>query len=173
MSRWTFISGVIRVGTPARSTEQAEYIVKTVLNHLPQVTGSERNMCVTITPSAFYSASHDTDEFDEKTDNLKDGDFCIYTDYLLTVEGNLRDRLIQETHREFVRWLCRLSKRLGVDDICVKITDHRGREMLITDSRGFEVLYEIPPLWVEQIAGHRWWDKIRLDKTYPEGSGEV
>ena len=47
----TYVAGVIRVSIPARTTEQAEYIVKTVLNHLPQITGAERNMQISIAPS--------------------------------------------------------------------------------------------------------------------------
>lgn len=164
MSWWTYVTGVIRVSTPARTTEQAEYIVKTVLNHLPQVTGSERNMRVSITPSTHEHESQDWDEFGERTRNLVNGSLDIYPAFMLTVEGDLRDREVEDTHREFVRWLCRLAKRIGVDDVCVKISNHVGKEILITDPKPYGEMYEIPPRWVERIVGPEWWNEIEKGK---------
>ena len=80
------------------------------------------------------------------------------------MEGDLRDREVEDTHREFVRWLCRLAKRIGVDDVCVKISDHVRKEMLITDPKPYSDMYEIPPQWVEQIAGPEWWNEIEKEK---------
>ena len=160
MSMWTYITGVVRVSTPARTTEQAEYIVKNVLNHLPQVTGSEENMRVIISQSGHGRTSQGWDEFGHKTNNLIEGYLCIYDEFLLTVEGCLRDRRVKQTHREFIRWLCRMAKRISVDDICVKISDHVHEEILITDASPFTKMYEIPPRWVEQIAGSEWWKEI-------------
>lgn len=165
MSCWSYITGVIRVSTPARTTEQAEYILKTVLNHLPQVTGSEKNMQIGISCSTSSSCSQDWDEFGERTNKLVGESFEIYPSFLLTIEGNLRDREVSETHREFVRWLCRLAKRIGVDDICVKISDHIIKEIIITNPTPYSAMYEIPPRWVEQIEGPKWWEEIERKKT--------
>ena len=46
MSYWTYLNGTITVDCIGRTTEEAEYILKTVLNHLPRVTGSEGDMNV-------------------------------------------------------------------------------------------------------------------------------
>ena len=164
MSRWTYVTGVIRVSTPARTTEQAEYIIKTALKHLPQVTGSEENMRFYLSPSFHEHESQGWDEFGEQTANLLDGNLEIYPSFLLTVEGDLRDRKVDETHREFIRWLCRLAKRVGVDDICVKITDHVKKEILIINPKPYSEMYEIPPRWVEQIEGPGWWNEIEKEK---------
>ena len=64
----------------------------------------------------------------------------------------------------FVRWLCRLAKRIGVDDVCVKISDHVRKEILITDPKPYSDMYEIPPRWVEQIEGPEWWNEIEKEK---------
>ena len=174
MSWWTFVTGVIRVSTPARTTEQAEYIVKTVLNRLPQVTGSERNMRVSITPSLYEHESQDWDEFGKRTKNLVDGYLDIYPAFLLTVEGDLRDMKANETYREFVKWLCRLAKRIGVDDVCVKITDNFTKEIMITNPKPYSDMYEIPPRWVERIEGPKWWQEFEEPQIYrqPKGSGQ-
>ena len=155
MSAWTYVMGAVRVGTPAHSTEQAEYIVKTVLNHLPEVTGSERNMRVIVVSSSNSCITQDWDEFGHGTKAVKRDGFRITSDYLLTVEGQLRDRNIEETYREIIRWLCRLAKRLSVEEICLKIKGNRT--LLITDATPFEKMYETESNWVERIAGPKWW----------------
>lgn len=43
MSYWTYVTGVIEVDTCARSDAEAMYLAQTVVNHLPRITGSERN----------------------------------------------------------------------------------------------------------------------------------
>ena len=164
MSWWTYVTGVIVVDVPARTTEQAEYIMKTVLNHLPQVTGSEGNMQVYMALSRYRYTSQSWDEFGNSTKNMIDGSFEIYHGFLLTVSGNLRDREVPQAYREFVHWLCRLSKRVGVEDICVKITDHDGKERLITDHSPFDNMYETESNWVEQIEGPRWWEEFQEPK---------
>lgn len=42
-------------------------------------------------------------------------------EYILVVDGALRDREFEDTFHEFMKWICRLSKRIIVDDINVKI----------------------------------------------------
>ena len=166
MSWWTYVSGVIRVGTPARTTEQAEYIVKSVLNHQPRMTGSEGDMRIKVVPSLYIRSSQDWDEFGNTMEQLRYEHLEIQESYLIILEGNLRDKTVQETYREFIRWLCRLSKRLGVDDICVKISDHVYEEKLITNAHSFSEMYETQ--WVERIAGKKWWEEITCNVSVSE-----
>ena len=45
MSRWTYIDGVVKVSVfPGRTRAECRYILDTVLDHLPKVTGEERDM---------------------------------------------------------------------------------------------------------------------------------
>ena len=48
MSNWTYVSGTIKVDVMGRTQEEAEYILKTVIRHLPIVTGSETDMKIYI-----------------------------------------------------------------------------------------------------------------------------
>ena len=49
MSHWSYIQGVITVQPMGQTQPQKRYILETVLNHLPRVTGSEGDMDVYIT----------------------------------------------------------------------------------------------------------------------------
>ena len=53
MSDWTYILGTITVMPIGRTTAEAKYILETVLEHLPQVTGTEGNMQVYYHPSSY------------------------------------------------------------------------------------------------------------------------
>ena len=48
MSNWTYVMGQIIVAPMGRTQNEKEYILKTVLDHLPLVTGSEEDMQVYI-----------------------------------------------------------------------------------------------------------------------------
>ena len=43
MSWWTYINGTITVSPMGRTQAEKRYILETVLDHLPLVTGSERD----------------------------------------------------------------------------------------------------------------------------------
>lgn len=42
MSCWTYISGIIEVDVPGRTQPEIEHILKTIIDHLPIVTGSDK-----------------------------------------------------------------------------------------------------------------------------------
>ena len=44
MSSWTYVHGTIVVSPLGRTQHEKRYILETVLDHLPVVTGSERDM---------------------------------------------------------------------------------------------------------------------------------
>ena len=48
MSYWTYVNGNIIVSPMGRTQAEKRYILETVLDHLPLVTGSEKNMNVYI-----------------------------------------------------------------------------------------------------------------------------
>ena len=175
MSHWTHIIGTIRVSPMGRTQPEKRYILDTVLAHLPLVTGSERDMEVHVNLGGGSSSSSSCDEFQMCTDKGKDwygdrkdrhGWFDMEEDYLLTLVGNLRDREIEETFKEFQKWLTRLAKRIIIDEICVKIYAYE-REIIISDANPYSDMFEWPswtkdsegePNWCEYLMWDRWGD---------------
>ena len=49
MSYWTYLTGTITVGVMGRTQAEKRYILDTVLDHLPRVTGSEGDMDIYVT----------------------------------------------------------------------------------------------------------------------------
>lgn len=145
MSNWTYINGVISVDPFGRTQAESRYIVETVLNHLPVIKGSETDMQIYINQSKIYADSYGCDEFEQQTNNLTDeygrhtmeyGYLNIYK-YQIIVEGKLRDTYFDDTYRNFMKWLCRLSKRLYVDNVCVEIHErYTDKEAIIIDKNG-------------------------------------
>lgn len=169
MSWWTHIKGVVEVEVPGRTQAEIRYVLESVLDHLPRVTGSEGDMNVYISQRAGYNRSSSLDEFGLKTNNLKD-DYGFKTRnrgwletqsmYMLTVDGDLRDREFEETKREFMKWLCRLAKRLNVCSVVVKIRDY-GQSMVISNAAPFDQMFE----WKD---GEKRWTSYLLWESDPQ-----
>ena len=130
MSYWTYINGTIIVRPMGRTQPEKRYILETVLNHLPRVTGSEGDMNVYIIQKNGHNSSCSCDEFGEVTNNLLDrygyksrsrGWLQTQDEYILVVNAALRDREFEQTYREFMKWFVRLCKRVGCEDVLVEI----------------------------------------------------
>jgi len=167
MSYWTHITGTIAVEPFGRTQAEKRYILDTVLEHLPLVTGSERNMEVYVVQPNGTTSSSSCDEFGERTNNLVDtygdksrryGWLRTQRGYLLTISSNFRDRTFDETHREFVKWLTRLAKRVNVVDICVKLSDE-NRQKIFSNANPFDEMYEWPS-WVNKNGEPAWWEYL-------------
>lgn len=109
MSFWTYINGTVTVRPMGRTNEEKEYILKTTINHLPIVSGSEGGMNVYIIQKNGYNSSCSCDEFGQRTNNLVDsygyksrsrGWLQKQTEYILVVNAALRDREFEQTYRE-------------------------------------------------------------------------
>lgn len=132
MSSWTYINGSITVHPIGRTQAEKRYILETVLNHLPLVTGSERDMDVYIIQKNGFNSSSSCDEYGQMSNHLVNSYGChdnngwlrVQEEYILAVNGSLRDRHFDETFREFMKWLCRLSKRVWVKDVLVRINGY-------------------------------------------------
>ena len=115
ISWWTYVAGVIEVDTFARSDAEAIYLAQTVVNHLPRITGSERDVEFHLTKPSGYCSSSNVDEFNQESDLYND-EFCrmfvTQERILITIYGNLRDRMFKRTLRETTKMLARLSSRL-------------------------------------------------------------
>ena len=183
MSWWTYVHGTIVVSPTGRTQAEKRYILDTVLNHLPQVTGSERDMNVYVIQKNGYNSSSSCDEFGDMTNNLTDdygqksrrhGWLRMQDEYILVVDGALRDREFEETFRAFQKWLIRLSKRVTVRSVLVKINDY-DKSKLIQDEYGYYWnLFEYPygsrgnetgePAWYEYLL----WHPMNNNRMYPK-----
>lgn len=141
LSDWTYVNGCIKVDVPGRTQPEKRYILETVLDHLPLVTGSERNMSVHIVQCSGHNTSKSFDEFGNsntqqmraRTDGYFYGWMETQSKYIIVVEGSLRDRCIQKTTREFCKWMFRLCKRIWVEDALVEIKGW-GNSVLIREN---------------------------------------
>lgn len=131
MSTWSYIHGTVKVSLFGRTQHENEYILRTVLDHLPVVSGSEGDMEVDIVPVKVTTTCTTHDEFGDKTNNLRDrygrrsykkGWLYVQDEYNIVISSNLRDREFSETYQNFQKWLCRLAKRLLVEDVLIKIS---------------------------------------------------
>lgn len=131
MSMWTYINGTITVNAIGRTQAEKEYILRTVLDHLPLVTGSEEDMNVYLIQANGHDCSSSVDEFENSSNQLVDsygahnqkhGRFKTQSEYIIVVDGALRDRMFDTTFAEFNKWLCRLAKRALIDKVLVELT---------------------------------------------------
>lgn len=171
MSFWTYISGTIEVKVPGRTQAEKDYILRTVLDHLPRVIGSEGDMEVYTNKRDGDDMWTTHDEYGYRTDNLidtygfkdhKHGMRKTQSRYVITVEGSLRDCTFHETHREFMNWLCRLAKRLEVDSVLVRIHDSCGDRITI-DTYGWDNPYRQmceDPSWTSKDGEPCWWEHL-------------
>lgn len=72
MSHWTYINGTITVMPMGRTQPEKRYILDTVLDHLPIVSGSEADMEVYVIQKRGHDSSSSCDEFGQVTNNLTD-----------------------------------------------------------------------------------------------------
>ena len=96
MSQWTYIIGRIVVSPLGCSHEQKANTLKNIISTLPPVTGSEGNVQIA---------------FDE----IDDG-------YLLRFKGDLRDRQIEQTKKEYDKFIHKLKQKIDIERIYVEIT---------------------------------------------------
>lgn len=176
MSVWSYIRGRITVSPMGRTQHEKLYILNTVLDHLPRVSGSEGDMDVYAIQPAGHNESSSCDEFGEHTNNLTDrmyggksyarGWLELQRNYILVLDGNLRDRGFEESKRDFMQWLCRLAKRVYVSEILVSI-ESENKCILLEDADQFADMFEEPswfptnethePTWCEYLM----WDRAK------------
>lgn len=180
MSCWTYINGTVTVSPIGRTQAEKRYVLDTVLNHLPLVTGSERDMNIYVIQKNGYNSSCSCDEFGQVTDNLIDrygsknrkrGWLRIQDEYILVVNGSLRDRMFCQALKEFQNWMCRLAKRVSVENVLVEIKDYEKSVIIRNQNDVFGSMFEYPT-WCKTDSGEpNWcefmiWDRAK-DSDYP------
>lgn len=188
MSYWTYLTGTVTVGVMGRTQAEKRYILDTVLDHLPRVTGSEGDMDIYVIQKNGHNSSCSCDEFGQRTNNLVDsygyksrnrGWLQTQDEYILTIDGALRDREFEQTYREFIKWLVRLGKRVQIEHLLVEVKGY-GKSTIVTDryiqnekysyKKVFENLFE-DPSWSNETGEVSWaeflmWDRAK-DSSYP------
>lgn len=172
MSYWTHVFGTIKVSPAGRTQAEKAYILQTVLDHLPNVTGSERDMHIHVIQSASGESLSSSDEFGMTTDNLVDrfghrdrdrGWLRTIDDYIIVVEGNLRDRQFDQTYREFQKWLCRLAKRVSVHNVVVTVSSYNKVKILADDFGAYYKMNE-DPSWCNNTGEPAWWEHLMWNR---------
>lgn len=116
MSSWTYIRGLIELDVPGRTQAEKDYILQTVIDHLPKVTGSERNMEIHTVQAYGQDMWSNRDELD----NLA-LDFKTQSRYFLVLDGSFRDRYYEDTFKELNKFLNRLAKRIYIESMYVNL----------------------------------------------------
>lgn len=116
MSMWTYIRGLIELDVPGRTQAEKDYILQTVIDHLPKVTGSERNMEI----HTVRAYGHDMWSNRDELDNLS-LDFKTQSKYFLVLDGSLRDRHYEDTFKELNKFLNRLAKRIYIESMYINL----------------------------------------------------
>ena len=116
MSMWTYVRGLIEIGAPGRTQAEKDYILQTVINHLPKVTGSEYGMNIYTIRANGHNHWSNRDELDRLN-----CDFKTQSKYFLVLDGSLRDRRYADTLKELNKFLNRLAKRLPVHSMYVQV----------------------------------------------------
>lgn len=140
MSSWTYVTGSILVEAESRTDAETLYIVQTVANHLPRITGSEGDVDLYIQLLRGRSLSSNRDEFMQESnlwhrESFGCGVFETQSCAIVTINGSLRDRIFSETLIETQKMLFRLSKQLLILNISVTVSGY-DKEFTFTDQNG-------------------------------------
>lgn len=187
MSYWTYINGTIIVSPMGRTQSEKRYVLDTVLEHLPRVTGSEGDMNVYVIQKNGYNCSSSCDEFGQVTNNLigrygsksRNGWLNVQDEYIIVVNASLRDREFDQTYREFIKWIVRFGKRVSIKDVLVEIKGYDKSSIVRNDyvknkkrswEKVFDGIFE-EPTWVNKGGEPNWcefmlWDRVK-NSSYP------
>lgn len=176
MSYWTYVRGYIKVDCVGRTQPEIEYILKSILDHMPRITGSEGDVTIHIVKEDGNSSSLSCDEYFDCTNNLvdlygnksyKDGWLETQSKFYLFLEGSLRDRQFEQTYKETMKFLCRLAKRISVEDILIKVQGYE-QSVTIDNAKPFEEMYEMPS-WCNDTHEPAWWEHL-MWKRYKDSA---
>lgn len=146
MSMWTYIRGLIELDVPGRTQAEKDYILQTVIDHLPKVTGSERNMEI----HTVRAYGHDMWSNRDELDNLA-LDFRTQSRYFLVLDGSLRDRYYKDTFKELNKFLNRLAKRLIVDSAYVQLNGYGLSYTFTNKNNCYGNMFDNEHLWYKYL----------------------
>lgn len=160
MSWWSYVHGTLIVEPAGRTQAEKEYVLKTVLAHLPIVDGSEGPMKSYINMIDEIDSSANHDEFFNHS-NLGTGRhsniFNYHDRYIVSIHGDLRDTTFSETYKSIMKWLHRLSKRVLVTSCMIRVTDFENQKIFNDNGEYLSSLYEYEDNWCDYLL----WDYNR------------
>lgn len=112
MSSWTHILGAIKVDGCYLTKKANIKHIESVIKNAPKVTGSEMDMSVIFQNSGISNMSICAKSIKR-----------YYTQYIITIYGNLRDRSLKQTQKELFEFMDYLSKNILVFDFNITIHD--------------------------------------------------
>lgn len=146
MSSWTYVQGLIELDVPGRTQAEKNYILQTVIDHLPKVTGSEKSMNIYTIQTAGHDSWQNFDEFYNRVE-----DFRTQSRYFLVLDGNLRDRYYKDTFKELNKFLNRLGKRLMVDSVYVRLYNYEHSHMFTNKNDCYGKMFENDNPWYNYL----------------------
>lgn len=146
MSSWTYVQGLIELDVPGRTQAEKNYILQTVIDHLPKVTGSEKSMNIYTIQTAGHDSWQNFDEFYNRVE-----DFRTQSRYFLVLDGNLRDRHYKDTFKELNKFLNRLAKRLIVDSVYVRLYDYNHSYIFTNKNDCYGKMFENDDPWYNYL----------------------
>lgn len=146
MSNWTYVQGLIELDVPGRTQAEKNYILQTVIDHLPKVTGSERSMNIYTIQTAGHDSWQNFDEFYNRVE-----DFRTQSRYFLVLDGNLRDRHYKDTFKELNKFLNRLGKRLMVDSVYVRLYNYEHSHIFTNKNNCYGNMFDIEDPWYNYL----------------------
>ena len=146
MSSWTYVQGLIELDVPGRTQAEKNYILQTVIDHLPKVTGSEKSMNIYTIQTAGYDSWQNFDEFYNRVE-----DFRTQSRYFLVLDGNLRDRYYEDTFKELNKFLNRLGKRLMVDSVYVRLYNYEHPHIFTNKNDCYGKMFENDDPWYNYL----------------------
>lgn len=167
MSIWSHVHGTVVVRPFGETQAEKRYVLDSVLAHLPKVTGSEEDMKVYIIQKEGYNTSSTHDEFGNYS-NLGNGhyvfhdgrrNFEVQDEYIIVVDGALRDRGYHDTLIAVDRWLSRLAKRILVEKVLIEVRgDWDGSKLIKEDYTGhYNNMFEAYSWATASMPGDKNW----------------
>lgn len=123
MSMWTNVYGAIKVYCTEPNFEELQ--IKTVIESLPEITGSEENAEI-----KYIRLDQIADSYYIDGNRIKE-----YPYYMVVISGALRDKYAEETITEVKDFLTILGQRISIIGGFVKISDYS--EKVILDAEDF------------------------------------
>lgn len=146
MSSWTYVQGLIELDVPGRTQAEKNYILQTVIDHLPKVTGSEKSMNIYTIQTAGHDSWQNFDEFYNRVE-----DFRTQSRYFLVLDGNLRDRHYKDTFEELNKFLNRLGKRLMVDSVYVRLYNYEHSHIFTNKNNCYGNMFDSEDPWYNYL----------------------
>ena len=165
MSSWTYVTGIIEVDPYGHNNTERRYFAETILNHMPKIYGSEENVEIQCIPTYCYAGDNDENEFGEPYGRSKKDDSC---NFLITLRGNLRDTLFEDTLKGVNKFLNRLAKRINIESMSVTVWNdfpgeyHKSYTFTNQNTNMYYDLYEMPS-WFDEDDTEAWWEYLLYD----------